>query len=72
MLQAITGQTKDPQEIIPPRQLSRLIGDLSLATIWRMRQRGEFPAPIRLGPRRVGYLRSEIDTWLANRARAPR
>jgi hypothetical protein len=30
---------------------------------------GTFPRPIRIGPRRVGWLASEIDAWLADRIR---
>lgn len=29
--------------------------------------RGEFPAPVKLGVRAVGWRRSEIENWIANR-----
>ena len=29
---------------------------------------GEFPMPIRLGPRSVGWLEIEIDEWIVDRA----
>lgn len=45
---------------------------LSLATLWRMRRRGELPEPVRLSPGRVGWRRSVIDLWLATRAEAGR
>lgn len=32
--------------------------------------RGEFPAPVKLGVRAVGWRRSEIEAWLAARERA--
>lgn len=28
---------------------------------------GEFPAPIKLGERAVGWLQSEVDAWIASR-----
>lgn len=31
---------------------------------------GEFPAPIRLGARAVGWRRSEVESWLASREKA--
>ncbi len=33
---------------------------------------GMFPRPINLGPRAVGWLESEIDTWIAARVQASR
>jgi len=31
---------------------------------------GEFPRPIKLGPRKNGWLADEVDTWLAARIAA--
>src|SRR5262245_19116736 len=42
--------------------------DLSHATIWRMIQRGDFPAPVRLGPQSVGWIEREVNDWIAARA----
>jgi prophage regulatory protein len=55
--------------ILSPKQLTEQIG-LSPATLWRMRQRGELPEPIRLSPGRVGWRTSDIEAWLASRAGA--
>jgi prophage regulatory protein len=52
--------------IIRPRELAARIG-LSLATIWRLRRRGDLPDPIRLSPGCVGWRTSDIEAWLANR-----
>jgi len=59
--------TKASDRIIRPRELAERIG-LSLATIWRLRRRGDLPEPIRLSPGCVGWRTSDIDAWLANRA----
>ena len=37
---------------------------LSRPTIYRAIARGEFPAQIRLTPRRVGWAKADIETWL--------
>ncbi|GHA04500.1 helix-turn-helix transcriptional regulator [Novosphingobium arvoryzae] len=40
---------------------------LSNSTIWRLQRRGEFPAYVRLSPRRVGLSAERLAEWLANR-----
>jgi prophage regulatory protein len=52
---------------VSPRQLQEATG-LSEATLWRMRQRGELPEPVRLSPGRVAWPEPVITTWLAQRA----
>ena len=43
---------------------------LGRSTIYRLMRRGEFPTPIRIGPRAVRWPQSELDAWLASRPRA--
>lgn len=57
------------QAIIRRTQLPVILG-ISLATIDRLRARGEFPVPRKLGQQAVGFLRSDIDAWLASRPMA--
>jgi prophage regulatory protein len=40
---------------------------LSLSTIWRLEQNGEFPLRRALGPNSVGWLESEVNNWLQSR-----
>ena len=62
----------DPaSEIIKPKHLRVVVG-LSGCTVWRLRRAGEFPAPIRLSVGRVGYRRSDLEAWLAERQAASR
>lgn len=35
--------------------------------LWRMVRDGTFPAPRRLGPRRVAWLESELTRWMEGR-----
>ena len=41
---------------------------LSRSSIYNKMKHGEFPMPIRLGPRSVGWLEIEIDEWIVDRA----
>ena len=36
----------------------------SRATLWRRVKAGEFPRPIRLGPRARGWIKSEVGAWI--------
>ena len=38
---------------------------LSKSTIYQRIRRDEFPAPVSLGVRAVGFVESEVDRWLA-------
>ena len=43
---------------------------ISKSTLWRWIQAGQFPKPINLGPRAVGWIEEEIDEWISSRSRA--
>lgn len=40
---------------------------LSETTIWRLERAGKFPARRQLSANVVGWLRSEVESWLASR-----
>ena len=40
---------------------------LSSATIDRKERAGDFPARVQLGEKAVGWLESEVDTWIEKR-----
>jgi prophage regulatory protein len=40
---------------------------LSRSTIYLRIAQGEFPAPVSLGGRAVGWVESEVDEWIAHR-----
>jgi prophage regulatory protein len=42
-------------------------GGASDTSIWRWVRDGRFPPPRKIGPRAVGWLKSEIDDWVAGR-----
>ena len=45
---------------------------LSRSTIYLRISEGRFPRPVSLGSRAVGWIESEINTWLAERIAAAR
>ena len=68
------------QELPPHHTTHRLIRlpavkgllGVSAATIWRMRRRGDFPAPIQVSPGAVAWRETEIIAWIEARAEAGR
>lgn len=42
----------------------------SRPTLWRWLKAGDFPPPVKLGPKHIGWLESDIEVWLAARRRA--
>ena len=40
---------------------------LSRSTIYEKMKSGSFPRPIKLGPRAVGWVETEVDAWLEDR-----
>jgi prophage regulatory protein len=57
------------ERIIRKPELFSTVG-LSDATIWRLERKGLFPKRISLGGHSVGWINSEIKSWLAQKAEA--
>lgn len=53
---------------IPPHEVQQITGGLSLATLWRMRRRGEFPEPVSVSPGRKAWRESDIERWMQSRS----
>jgi prophage regulatory protein len=53
-------------QVIRTRDLCNRLG-LSRTTLHRMRERGDFPTPIQLGPNSVGWIASDVQAWLESR-----
>jgi prophage regulatory protein len=56
-------QSKEALSILRRKQVQARIG-LSCATIYAYMAEGNFPKPVKLGPRAVGWIESEVDQWL--------
>jgi prophage regulatory protein len=57
----------DSQRIIDRSERQRLV-PYSHTHILRLENQGRFPKRLKLGPGRVGWLLSEIEAWIAERA----
>ena len=71
-----TANEPEPEDdtMLPMREVVRLTG-LSDSTIKRMVLDGRFPPPMRLSPRRIGWLARDVKAWirqLDDQRRAPR
>ena len=59
----------DTHRILRKRAVSEKTG-LPHSTLYRYVALGQFPAPIELGPKTVGWVESEVDAWLEARITA--
>lgn len=57
------------EEILRKPRVLAIIG-IGNTSLYEAVKRGDFPAPVKLGLRAVGWRRSDIDRWLATRASA--
>lgn len=56
-------------KVMRRKQVQEAVG-LSKSTLYAMIRAGDFPAPIRLGARAVGWLESEVEEWITRQALA--
>lgn len=57
-------------DIVAKRETAKLCG-FSVSTLERLLARNEFPSPILLSPRRVGWPRSVVLEWRSKRPQVP-
>jgi len=57
------NKEKKDKKIIRRSKLAEIFG-VSETTIWRWQRDGVIPQPIRLGPRMIGWLSSDISEFL--------
>lgn len=58
---------KGLQDRFLTRKELREVVPLSLTTLWRLEKRGEFPPRRKISKIRVGWLHSEVMSWLNSR-----
>src|SRR5687767_12330173 len=58
--------TADAPQVLRIAAVSKRIG-LGRSTIWQMAKDGEFPSPLNLSNRAVGWSATEVDEWLKSR-----
>ena len=49
------------------KEVSELLG-ISVSTINRLIKKGEFPSKIKISPRRIVFLKFQIEEWINNRS----
>ena len=64
----MTSESTSLQEplLVRPRDVSRLVG-LSRTTLWRMVGRQEFPRPVKIGQRAIGWRTVDVAAWISSR-----
>jgi prophage regulatory protein len=55
--------------IVRPAEVAEALG-VSKVTLWRMRRRGDLPAPLRISANAVGWRESTVSRWLDEREEA--
>ena len=58
----------DPFRVMTTGETADLIG-ISIRTLPRMVERGDFPSPLQLGGRRIGWRRGTVENWILARER---
>ena len=48
------------------QEVSEFLG-ISISTINRLIQKGEFPPKVKISPRRIVFMKSEIDEWIKSK-----
>ncbi|MPT26896.1 MAG: AlpA family transcriptional regulator [Achromobacter sp.] len=59
-----------PDRFLRIHQVSDMSG-LARATIYQRMKLGQFPAQVRIGPKSVAWLASDIQAWMQSRITAP-
>lgn len=54
--------------VLRMRDLVELLG-ICRSTIYKLRKAGDFPEPVKVGPRSIGWRRADIEEWLEGRER---
>jgi predicted DNA-binding transcriptional regulator AlpA len=52
--------------MLRPKEWPPIVG-ISIATIYRMIESGEFPKPTKLGKQAVGLRKSQLEAWIKQR-----
>lgn len=60
------GRASAPPQVLPEREAARVLS-VSMRTLQRWRLDGGGPVFVKLSGTRVGYLRADLESWLALR-----
>ncbi len=65
--QGAPTQTAGPEDRLLAWPRVKDITGISRTTAWRMQKAGDFPEPVAISPKRVGWWESELTAWKATR-----
>jgi prophage regulatory protein len=60
---AIEQTILNQKEVFRPKEVIKIVGK-SRSQLWRDEKEGKFPRRVKIGARAVGWLRSDILSWL--------
>jgi prophage regulatory protein len=68
----VTPENSQPEStIIRPKDLANMLS-LSISTLYKINNEGKLPPKVKISSNAVGWLRSDIEDWLASRKQAKR
>ena len=59
--------TRQIQSVVMKKRDAATLCGISISTIDRLRKTDGFVKPIQLGTQAIGFLRKDLDVWIANR-----
>ena len=65
------GINAKPARLLRRKDVENAVG-LKRSSIYELMKKGEFPRPIRIGLKAVGWLEHEVNDWLNERVRMSR
>ena len=66
----MTAASASLDRFVPVAEAMRVAGVESRVTLWRWENECLFPKRHKIGPRRVGYLESELRAWVEQQSAA--
>ncbi|RRQ22915.1 helix-turn-helix transcriptional regulator [Thiohalobacter thiocyanaticus] len=60
---------QQPDKILRTAEVMQMTG-MSRSTLWRAYRHGDFPTPIRITDKSVGWRLSDVQRWIADRPEA--
>lgn len=61
---------QQPDKILRTAEVMQMTG-MSRSTLWRAYRHGDFPSPIQITDKSVGWRLSDVQRWIADRPVAP-
>lgn len=58
------------ETLLPVPKVRERVGGISRTTLWHWVREGTFPAPIRVGAKRIMWRESELQRWIDDRQSA--